>query len=400
MKLNIISETEFQNYVKTQQCNNFFQSINMYNRYLKSNHECYLLGLIDDQKIVGATLLVVSNKFFGYKKFHAYKGFICNYNDQKIIKTFTKLLKEFIKSKKGLSLSIDPYIKRISRDSSGAITNEVNNEIIHQYLLDIGYKYLNQEEQVKWTYCLDTNKSEEILYKELKPNTRNKINKITNKLELEIKTLTYEELNKFKKITSSTSLRKSFSDRSLKYYQSMYKNFKDLIKFKIAILNCEKYINNLKKDLKDYQDKSITNKKQNDSLTKDIANIKSKINEIEQLKKEQGNEIILSGAMFIMYGKEIVYLFSGSYKEYMQFGGQYILQWDMIKYASQKKYERYNFFGISGNFDKSSKDYGVYEFKKGFGGYVEELLGTYEIKCHKLYTIYHILKKIKKLLRR
>ena len=79
----------------------------------------------------------------------------------------------------------------------------------------------------------------------------------------------------------------------------------------------------------------------------------------------------------------------------MKFCGQYRLQYEMICYASQHNFKRYNFYGIRDLYEKNySKDYGVYEFKKGFNGYVEELLGAWEIKVNFVYTIHFILKKI------
>lgn len=127
----------------------------------------------------------------------------------------------------------------------------------------------------------------------------------------------------------------------------------------------------------------------------DRASIDKKIEEVNLLKQEHGEYIILSGAMFVLYGNEIVYLFSGSYDEYMKYCGQYRLQWEMIKYAADNNYKRYNFYGIKDVFDKNGKDYGVYEFKKGFNGYVEELFGAYETGTNLTYRIYSLLKSIK-----
>ena len=84
------------------------------------------------------------------------------------------------------------------------------------------------------------------------------------------------------------------------------------------------------------------------------------------MKEEKGNVIPLSAAMFMLYGDEIAYLFSGSYEEYMKFCGQYRLQWQIIKYAADNGYKRYNFYGIQDVFNPNGKDRGVYEFKKGF----------------------------------
>ena len=108
----------------------------------------------------------------------------------------------------------------------------------------------------------------------------------------------------------------------------------------------------------------------------------------------------MSAAMFILYGDEIVYLFSGSYEEYMKYCGQYRLQWEIIKYAADNGYRRYNFYGIQDVFNPKGKDYGVYEFKKGFGGYVEELLGSYILDIDSKAKIYNLLRKIKRIIKR
>ena len=81
----------------------------------------------------------------------------------------------------------------------------------------------------------------------------------------------------------------------------------------------------------------------------------------------------------------------------MHFGTPYIVQWEMIKYGLHNNFKRYNFYGISGNFDKNDKDYGIYDFKKGFTGYVEELIGEYYLPINKFYyNLFNIIRKIKR----
>ncbi len=46
--------------------------------------------------------------------------------------------------------------------------------------------------------------------------------------------------------------------------------------------------------------------------------------------------------------------------------GAYHLQWEMIKFAKAHHIDRYNFYGITGDYSKSSEDYGVQQFKKRF----------------------------------
>ena len=68
----------------------------------------------------------------------------------------------------------------------------------------------------------------------------------------------------------------------------------------------------------------------------------------------------------------------------------------MIEYAKDHNFKKYNFYGISGNFDKKDPDYGIYEFKKGFNGYVEEYVGEFELPLNWYYYFSKIKNKIRK----
>ena len=73
----------------------------------------------------------------------------------------------------------------------------------------------------------------------------------------------------------------------------------------------------------------------------------------------------------------------------------------MIKYAVENGYNRYNFYAIINKLDKNDDQYGIYEFKRGFGGHVMELLGEYILPVDKvLFNSIAIARKIKKILKR
>ena len=114
------------------------------------------------------------------------------------------------------------------------------------------------------------------------------------------------------------------------------------------------------------------------------------------IKDEKGNHIYLAGAMFMIYGHDIMYYHAGGYKEYMAFFGQYLIQWEMIKKALEMKKACYNFYGIKGVFDKQDPDYGVYLFKKGFNGHVIEYIGDFYLPISPYYYIQNLRKKMKK----
>ena len=53
--------------------------------------------------------------------------------------------------------------------------------------------------------------------------------------------------------------------------------------------------------------------------------------------------------------------------------------------------------GITGNFDKKDKDYGMYEFKKGFNARVIELIGELELPITYHYQIHQLLSSLKQI---
>ena len=105
-----------------------------------------------------------------------------------------------------------------------------------------------------------------------------------------------------------------------------------------------------------------------------------------------------------IYGNEVLSLYGGSDAKLMQFQSAYTVHFEGIKYAVEKKYDKYNFYGITGDFRKENPLYGLYLFKKSFGGHVSELIGEFDYIIspfwYKTYNIafstYHSLKNIKK----
>ncbi len=69
----------------------------------------------------------------------------------------------------------------------------------------------------------------------------------------------------------------------------------------------------------------------------------------------------------------------------------------MIKYAVENNYQRYNFYAICNTPDKNDPQYGIYLFKRSFGGHVLELMGEFILPTNKL--VYHTLSIINKIKR-
>ncbi len=88
-------------------------------------------------------------------------------------------------------------------------------------------------------------------------------------------------------------------------------------------------------------------------------------------------------------------MFSYTNAEFKNFYGPYRIQADMLEFALKEKVPVYNFYGVSG--DRSGHD-GVYEFKKGFQGYMVDNMGAFILPINKFR--YQFLQTIKKIIRR
>ena len=152
----------------------------------------------------------------------------------------------------------------------------------------------------------------------------------------------------------------------------------------------EKKLDNIKGDLKTR--KFANNKKANNKINEIqiiIDSLDKKINIANNMKND-GNVVLLGALMFIFHGKEVLSLFGGAYGEYRDFMPAYMLNWDMIKYAKEHDYAKYNFYGISDVFNNKNENmYGLFEFKKGFDGVVEEYIGEFNLIVSKFwYFVY------------
>ena len=316
-------------------------------------------------------------------------------------------VKEFAKQKNGYVLRIDPYVIYKQRDINGDIVEggEDNSKVVED-LSSLGFKKVKIEnmEQVGWMFSLGLEgKTEEQILKEMKPNTRNTIRK-AEKLGITMNELSYDELDRFQNIMEETGERKNFAVRNVEYFQNMYNLFHESneVKYYVTELNLKEYIKRLDDEIKEKEEKlsNLGDAKYNDgqrqNITSEIDSLNKRKSEAKEIMDKTNKEVItLSGSMFILIDPEIIYLSSGNYEEYMRFNSQYLIQWELIKYGIKNNFKKHNFYGIPANINEHPKDYGIYEFKKGFNGYVEELIGEFELPLKNEYYLIKFLKKLK-----
>ena len=407
MKFQEITEKEYQKFWENHPLKTFLSAPEISKLREKNGWNTYFVGVKKGNKLVAATMLFSHKRHFGKYEFYSPRGYLLDFNDKELLDFFTVELKKFIKEKKGYILRIDPYVIYKERDIDGnVVEGGVDNSSVVENLYNLGFKKVKNEnmEQVGWMFSLGLEgKTEEEILKEMKPNTRNIIRK-TEKFGINVKEISYDELDRFQNIMVETGERKGFSVRKLSYFQEMYNLFhdKEEVKFFITELNLKKYIERLQKEKQEKEDKlnSLSDAKYNDGQKKGLNNeieaINKRIKESEETINDKGQDIItLSGSMFMLIQPEVIYLSSGNYEEFLRYNSQYLIQWELIKYGIKHGFKKHNFYGIPADINTHPKDYGIYEFKRGFNGYVEELIGEFELPITWHYKLFKLIHKLK-----
>lgn len=423
MELVTLTEKEFNNFVSNHSQATFLQTLSWANLKKENGWDHVLLGFKEKKKVIAAVMLLSKQTPVKKKMFYAPRGFVLDYENENLLKEFTLAIRDYVKKNDGIFFKIDPYIMRVQRDIDGNIVeNGIDNSNVVKSFQKLGFKEKcakpgAQTLQSKWMYWIPLKgKTLEDVMKDMTSKTRQMIRK-NEKNGVVIREGNYNDIEEFENIMAHTGKRREFISRSLKYYQNMYKAFGngENLKLYFADLEIEKTLKGLKSEVekleKDYKAvlMNIENgkAKMNESKLKlkkdEIDRTEKRIEEYEELFKKHGSVLTLGGIMYFTYGREVISFIGGAYEEFMEFQSFYTLHYEMIKYALENGYEYYNFYGISSDLTPKDPLYGIYLFKKGFGGEVVELIGEYDYVVRPMYYLLydvsykavHGLKKLK-----
>ena len=401
MEFKEITEEEYRNFWEDHPLKTFLSAPEISELRKKSDWNTYYVGVTEKDELIAATMLLSHKRHFGKNEFYSPRGYLLDFNNTELVNYFTNELKKYIKNKNGYIFRVDPYLIYKERDIDGNIVEGgTDNSKVVDNLLSLGFKKvpIPNMEQVGWMFSLDLEgKTEDEVLKEMHSSTRNKIRK-AEKFGITLKELTYDELDDFQSIMDETSKRKGFSNRKISYYQNMFNIYKDKVKYLIAELDLVEYCKRLEVEKEEKENKlDKLNDAKNEGAKKSLlAEIEALNKRIEEAKAIGKDKIMLSCAMFIIIKPEVIFLAGGNYEEYMRYDAQYLLQWEMIKYGINNGFKKHNFYGIPANINEHPKDYGIYEFKRRFSGYVEELIGEYELPITWHYNLFKLIHKIKK----
>lgn len=410
-----INEKEFDILARTFPNVTFYQTTNWAKLKEITEWKPLYLGYYKDDYAYGVGLFLLKkmpalNAYLAYSP----RGFLTNFFDTKELEILNKELIAYLKEQKVFELIIDPYLPLNQRDIDGNIINKsFDNTSVVNHLISLGYKHTGynlyyENLQPRWLFRLPLkNKTYEEIENGFKKEAKRRANK-KDLLGISVRELKEEEISTFKGLMDKTSKRKGFIDRPLSYYKQMYDCLHEdgILKYMVAEIDINICRNNLNHEIETIKERieklSIHEEKNTGRIKEDNVTINSYekiLSQLEVCEKEKGNIVPLSVVCLLTYGKEAIMLLAGNEEDYLQnFNSSNIIVSELIKKAINEGYEYYNFYGITGNFDPNSEQYGLYSYKKQYGGEVLELIGQFEYTINKpIKKIYDSLLKMYKL---
>jgi len=90
------------------------------------------------------------------------------------------------------------------------------------------------------------------------------------------------------------------------------------------------------------------------------------------------DNVPVAGVYIFAFGQKIWYMYGASSNEYRNVMPNQALHWHVIQWAKQQGYKIYDLWGVPAHPCEGHPLYGVYRFKKGFGGEFRKFIGMHD----------------------
>ena len=408
---------EFNKYAASHENSIFFQSSYWGDLKEGTGWKHFLVGLKEDDEIKAAAILLAKKTpIIGKYIFYSPRGYLLDYSDHALFKEFSDEVIKFVKEHGGIFIKINPPIVYQERDVNGNIVEDgFNNKELVEFLEKEGYEHVGfttdfgKDIEPRWISVLDLrDKTEEDYKAGLHTTARLNVNN-SHKHGLKLVQIDKSRMQEFRDLMEHTAERRGFLNRPVSYYNKMYDSFEKYIKIMLVELDTQDSLSSYeakKKSLQKQLERESKKEKVKESrlkeLAKQVASAEKKIAEMHKIKEENGDKVVVAGGLFMAFGRQVVSVFGASYRQFMKYKGQYFLNDEMIRFAIKNGYDQFNFYGIAAEFNEDSEMYGLFDFKRGFGACVQELIGEFTYVTNPFYNalynaIYKAYRGVKKL---
>lgn len=318
--IDINSAGEFDSFVEKHPNGHFMQS-SLWGRVKDDWGWFGIICRADSGEIKGAMAVLIRKiSKLPYRMLYAPRGPVCDLHDKE---TFDCL----IEAAKSEGKKYNAYALKIDKDA------DTNDEEYRGIVTSAGFKINPVTDAFKGFQCARViridleGKSEDEVFASFDSGHRRKV-RVALKNNVEIGIYGSEKAELFYDMMKETTERDGFELRSAAYFAKILDSFGDRARLYIAYYT-----------------------------------------------PEGGEKTAIAGAISLVYGDKLWYFYGASRNIHRNVMPNYLLQWEMIKWAIECGCRIYDFRGVT-RFDE---DDGLYRFKIKFGAYKEEFMGEMEL---------------------
>ena len=380
----------------------------------EQNFDSIFLGLEDENKMIIAASLVLIENSNGFKYAYAPRGFLLDYDNQDLFKTFTKLIKNYLKRIKVMGIKINPIIYKEKRNNKNEIIYDNNNfkNIMALFKKNkyyhLGFNNSFEALKPRFEAIIPLNKNYVDIFKNLPKQLKTKIR------SAEKNGIVIHKGNKNNLNILYEQTRKKYP-RGLKYFEDCYNFFNNnkRAEFYYAKIDTKVFLNRARLDYQNLFDEytkindellrtnnsRLINKKMESDKTINMA--KNDLISATKLNHDFPDGIVLASVIVIKHGNTATLLIDGYDPKYKIFNAKHLLIWKLMELFSKEGIEEFNLGGIN-NPDKPIEKYkGLTEFKLSFGAESVEYIGDFELITNRIiYMLYRDTSPLRKIFKK
>ena len=309
---------EYEEFVSNHPMGTFTQSVKWTGVKNNWNHEI-VVSRDENSKIVGGCLVLIRKMpIIGTSFMYSPRGPICDLHDEKVMRDLKDGIDVLAKKYRAHLYKMDPNVF-MSDTEFIKLAKKLGFE---QFYGPEGFETI----QARFNYRLYLNgRTEDEVFKALTQKTRYNV-RVAIKHNVEIRVVGKEHLDDFINLMQTTGERDGFNTRPKEYFARMLDELGENVRMYMGF----------------YEGKPV------------------------------------SAAITTNYAGETCYVYGASDNAHRNIMPNYLMQWEMIKWAIETNCRVYDFQGVSGIIEEGSHMYGLYRFKKGFNGSLDELAGEFD----------------------
>jgi len=411
-----LKEDEFNSFSQRHKYASIYQT-SMYANFKNSqeNFDVHYLGFENNGNLIGATMVIYKELFWGYKYAYSPRGFLIDYTDANLIKELTYRLINLLKKQKFIFFKIDPPVINSERDFNGNViyesetSGEIFNILKNNNYEHFGFNLYNETSLTRFNAFAKLIPNGKELFNSFSKEVQDNI--ITaNRMAVKIVIDESNDVNRFYDF-----VRSAYGRRGKRYFQKLIDNFSknDSVKIFYAEIDSNKYAQNTNNlynselerneglvkiiesgDKKFDIDRVINDKIESDKI---LSIYKKDILISTDLLRNHPDGVTCGVALVINNYKGAEILINYSPKEYKRFNVNDILTYEIMRHYANYKCKYINLGSTPGNFSKKTKFYPLLASKKGFNSSVIEYIGEFKLIINPLmYKVYKNKMKKKK----